>query len=431
MLLMVNLFILLTAYLIIKTVREPLILASGGAEVKSYAAAGQALLLLLVVPAYGFLASKVNRIKLITWVNLFFISNLVAFYILAQAQVPLGVVFFLWVGIFNLLVIAQFWSFANDIYTEEQGKRLFALIAFGGSLGAILGPTVAGWLFKPLGPYPLMLVTSALLAVYLVIINFVNGREKRLNLASTIKKAEAEKPLGKDGAFKLVVGRRYLLLIALLLVILNLVNTTGEFILGKTVTKRAQELSASQQSPVRATGAALSVAQAESQKVTHAFIGEFYASYFFWVNLISAMVQLFLVSRIIKYMGVAVALFVLPVIALGGYSLVIFMPVLSFIMGAKIMENSVDYSLQNTCRHALFLPTSREEKYKAKAAIDTFFVRTGDVLSSVLVFIAVQLAFDIGAMAKVNIAFVILALLLVAGIGRHYQKLTAEARPAV
>jgi AAA family ATP:ADP antiporter len=276
-----------------------------------------------------------------------------------------------------------------------------------------------------------MLVTAALLAVYVVIINLVNGREKRLSLASTMIKAEAEKPLGKEGAFKLVVGRRYLLLIALLLVILNLVNTTGEFILGKTVTKRAQELSASQHSPVRATGAAPTVAQAESQKVAHAFIGEFYASFFFWVSLISAMVQLFLVSRIIKYMGVAVALFVLPVIALGGYSLVIFMPVLSFIMGAKIMENSVDYSLQNTCRQALFLPTSREEKYKAKAAIDTFFVRAGDVLSSLLVFIGVQLALDTGAMAKVNIAFVIVALLLVAGIGRHYQKLTAEPRPAV
>jgi AAA family ATP:ADP antiporter len=227
------------------------------------------------------------------------------------------------------------------------------------------------------------------------------------------------------------VRQRYLLLIALLLVILNLVNTTGEFILGKTVTRRAQELTAGQESQVRATGVAPTVAQAESQKVAHAFIGEFYASFFFWVSLISAMVQLFLVSRIIRYLGVSVALFVLPVIALGSYSLMIFMPVLSYIMGAKVIENSVDYSLQNTCRQALFLPTSREAKYKAKAAIDTFFVRTGDVLSSVLVFIAVQLAFDTGAIAKVNIAFVIVALLLVAGIGRHYQKLTAENRPAV
>src|SRR5213593_152199 len=143
LLLMVNLFFLLTAYLIIKTVREALILSEGGAEIKSYAAAGQALLLLLIVPTYGYLASKVNRIKLINGTILFFISNLIVFYLLSQLRAPLGVVFFLWVGIFNLFVIAQVCSFANDIYTDDQGKRLFAIVAFGGSLGAIVGPKVA------------------------------------------------------------------------------------------------------------------------------------------------------------------------------------------------------------------------------------------------------------------------------------------------
>lgn len=429
-LLMFNLFTLLTAYLIIKTVREPLILASGGAEIKSYAAAGQAVLLLLVVPAYGFIATKVNRIKLITCVVLFFISNLVVFYVLGRLQVPLGVVFFLWVGIFNLLVIAQFWSFANDLYTQEQGKRLFALVAFGGSLGAIVGPKVAGWLFEPLGPYPLMLVTAALLAVYLVVMILVNGREKRTSEASAIKQPESERPLGKEGAFKLVLKQRYLLLIALLLVALNLVNTTGEFILGKTVTTRAQEVIAVEETQTRGAGMARPAAGSEREKAVHAFIGEFYANFFFWVSLISAVVQLFLVSRIIKHMGVSAALFVLPAIALGSYSLMVFMPVLSYIMAAKMVENSVDYSLQNTCRQALFLPTSREAKYKAKAAIDSFFVRAGDVLSSVVVFIGVQLALDTGAIAKINIAFVILALLLVAGIGRHYKRFTAEAGPA-
>ncbi|HWP57035.1 MAG TPA: hypothetical protein VNL14_03990 [Candidatus Acidoferrales bacterium] len=101
-LLTVNLFLLLTAYLIIKTVREALILSEGGAEVKSYAAAGQALLLFVLVPAYAWLAGKVNRIKLINGVSLFFISNLVAFYLLSRLRVPLGVAFFLWVGVFNV-----------------------------------------------------------------------------------------------------------------------------------------------------------------------------------------------------------------------------------------------------------------------------------------------------------------------------------------
>jgi AAA family ATP:ADP antiporter len=426
-LLMLNLFFLLTCYLILKTVREPLILAGGGAEIKSYAAAGQALLLVLVVPAYGFLASRVNRIKLITWVVLFFIFNLIAFYVMAQFQVPLGVAFFLWVGIFNLFIVAQFWSFANDIYTPEQGGRLFAIIAFGGSLGAILGPKIAGWLFKPLGAYALMLVAAALLGLYILIANIVNRLEQR-SIKAPAKKEEAEAPLGKEGGFELVIGQRYLLLIALLMIALNLVNTTGEFILGKTVTLKAQQIASSQDLDVGRTAAAAELANKEKAKIVEGFIGEFYANFFFWVSLISAAVQLFLVSRILNYVGVSAALFFLPGVALGGYSLIVLMPVLSYITSAKIIENSIDYSLQNTCRQALFLPTSREAKYKAKAAIDTFFVRIGDVLSALFVFTGVILALDIETFAAVNVGFALASLCLVVGIARCYKKLSVESK---
>lgn len=425
---MLNLFFLLTCYLILKTVREPLILAGGGAEIKSYAAAGQALLLVLVVPAYGFLASRVNRIKLITWVVLFFIFNLIAFYVMAQFQVPLGVAFFLWVGIFNLFIVAQFWSFANDIYTPEQGGRLFAIIAFGGSLGAILGPKIAGWLFKPLGAYALMLVAAALLGLYILIANIVNRLEQR-SIKAPAKKEEAEAPLGKEGGFELVIGQRYLLLIALLMIALNLVNTTGEFILGKTVTMKAQQIASSQDLDVGTTAAAAELANKEKTKIVEGFIGEFYANFFFWVSLISAAVQLFLVSRILNYVGVSAALFFLPGVALGGYSLIVLMPVLSYITSAKIVENSIDYSLQNTCRQALFLPTSREAKYKAKAAIDTFFVRIGDVLSALFVFTGVILALDIETFAAVNVGFALASLCLVVGIARCYKNYQWNLRP--
>jgi len=195
LLLMFNLFLLLTAYLIIKTVREALILSEGGAVVKSYAAAGQALLLLGIVPLYGFIASRVRRLKLINGVTLFFISNLLVFYALAQMHISLGVPFFLWVGIFNLLVVAQFWSFANDIYSEEQGKRLFPLIASGGSLGAILGPKIAGSLFESFGAYGLMLVTASLLGVYVVISNCVCQRSSG-EVESTKGVARPEQLLG-------------------------------------------------------------------------------------------------------------------------------------------------------------------------------------------------------------------------------------------
>ncbi len=128
----------------LKTAREVFILGEGGAEVKSYSAAGQALLLLVLVPAYGAFASRVNRIQLVQWVTLFFASHLALFLMALGAGWHVGMAYFLWLGIFNLMVIAQFWAFANDLYTPEQGKRLFPLIGVGSSLGAWVGSVRAG-----------------------------------------------------------------------------------------------------------------------------------------------------------------------------------------------------------------------------------------------------------------------------------------------
>src|SRR5262249_39334388 len=136
LLLMLNVFVLLSAYYIIKPVREALILGGAGAEIKSYAAAGQALLFLLIVPLYSAYASSTTGVRLINGVIAFFISNLAVFYVLGRLHFQLGVIFFLWVGLFNLMVVAQFWALANDIYSEQQGKRLLAIVGIGSSLGA-------------------------------------------------------------------------------------------------------------------------------------------------------------------------------------------------------------------------------------------------------------------------------------------------------
>ena len=423
-LLAVNLFLLLTAYLIIKTVREALILSEGGAETKSYTAAGQALLLFLLVPAYGYLAGKVNRIKLINGVTLFFISNLVGFYFLSRTGVALGVVFFLWVGIFNLFIIAQFWSFANDIYTEDQGKRLFAVVAFGGSLGAVLGPKVSSALFQPFGPYLLMLATAALLGLCLIFPNWVNRMESGGGRGQKDAGAEAQ-PLANGGAFQLVMSKPYLLLIALLLVLSNLVNTTGEFILGKTVTQEARRLANAPAEDGPAQGTLQPPAQEQESKRLQDAIARFYGDFFFTVNLAGVLAQLFLVSRIMKFCGVPASLYFLPVIAMTGYSIIAFIPTLAFVRWAKVLENSTDYSLQNTARQALFLPTTREEKYKAKAAIDTFFVRIGDLLSTGLIFISVQFSLTLQTLSVVNVSLTALWVLLVMGISARYRALAA------
>ena len=145
LLLTLNVFLLLATYYIIKPVREALILADGSAELKSYLSLGQTALLIGVIPLYSRLAGRFSRGPLITWVTLFFAACLLAFAWLARLEMPnLSIAFFLWVGIFNLMIVAQFWSMANDIHTPEQGKRLFAIIAFGASSGAVVGSYALG-----------------------------------------------------------------------------------------------------------------------------------------------------------------------------------------------------------------------------------------------------------------------------------------------
>ena len=420
-LLMFNIFLLLTAYYIIKPVREALIIGEWSPEVKSYLGAAIAVLLVFVVKAFSRIASRVPRQMLITYVTLFFISNLVLFYFLSVSGLSskaMGIIFFLWVGIFNVMVVAQFWAFANDVYTLEEGKRLFPLIAFGATFGGFMGSKISGWIVGPMGVYQMMLVAGAFLAVCILLTFVIHKREiKRKNLLQETHRAEAEqKPLEKGGGFKLLFQNKYLLYIALFVLLLNFVNTNGEWVLGRV----ANLFAANALSSGTASGLT------ENQLIV-----QFYASFNSVMSIVSMTVQLFLVSRIFKWFGVRVAIFVLPLISLGGYALIGLGAALSVVKYVKAAENGTDYSLMNTTRHALFLITSREEKYKAKAAIDTFFHRAGDVLSGVLVLIGTTyFALNIQKAAVFNIFVVIIWIFIGVLIAREHKRLTTQKAAA-
>jgi ATP:ADP antiporter, AAA family len=183
LLLTLNIFLLLLAYYLIKPVREALVIASLGPLVRSYLAGAQAILFIFVIKGFSRLASRVPRQVLIAWVTIFFMTNLVLFYFLHAWGMPmgtLGIIFFIWVGIFNIMVIAQFWGFANDIYTEEAGKRLFPLVAFGQTAGALFGSSIAHLIIGPLGTnfaYIMMLMTAGLLGIPIALTIIVHKRE--------------------------------------------------------------------------------------------------------------------------------------------------------------------------------------------------------------------------------------------------------------
>jgi ATP:ADP antiporter, AAA family len=404
LLMTLTVFLLLTAYYLLKVAREPLILVGGGAELKSYASAGQALLLIGVVRAYDAVARRVGRMQLIGSVLLFFVANLVVFWLLGRAGVPLGLPFFLWVGIFNVTLVAQFWSFANDIYTPEQGARLFAIIGVGSSVGAVVGARLAGALIGRLGPYALMPIAAGLLLVCLGLFLLVHRRETCCSHghAGTVA-VPRDVPLGKQGGGGMVLRDRYLLLVAALVLLLNWVNTTGEYVLDRTL-----------------LGVAGDAAAAEGLSVDR-YVGVFKARYFAWVNLLGVLLQLFVVSRVIRYAGIPRSLRVLPLVALCGYGLMAFAPLLSLIFVAKVAENSLDYSLNNTVRHSLFLVTDREAKYKAKTFIDTLVQRLGDVLAAACVWLGTTLAVGSTAFALLNVGLVGVWLAVAFAIGRRFE----------
>jgi AAA family ATP:ADP antiporter len=345
-------------------------------------------------------------------VTLAFAACPVVFYVLAQFGVPLAVVFFVWIGIFSLMIIAQFWSFANDVYTKEEGERLFVIVGFGASLGAVAGARIADRLIEPIGVYQLMLVGAAILVGQLWLTNYVNRRERERERRRPAARASA--PVHKaagTSAFGMVFRTRYLLLMALMLMLVNWVNTTGEYILGSLVQHTAEQRIAAGQAGGLTEGQ---------------IIGDFYSKYFTLVNVFGLLLQLFVVSRVVKYLGVPIAVMILPIISLGAYNILAFIPTLWTVLGAKVAENSMDYSLNNTVRNMLFLPCSYEQKFSAKQAIDSFFVRMGDVLSAFLVFLGTSVwVLHPRGFAAINAILVVIWLALAWRVGRYYRQLTA------
>src|ERR1700721_2555268 len=362
LILTINLFTLLGAYYLLKTVRESLILAEGGAEVKAYSSAAQAIILFGVVPLYGWIATHLNRNRLLRWTTLFFASNLLIFYFASKTGPRIGIVYYIWVGIFNVFTVAQLWAFATDLFSPDQGKRLFPLLGVGASAGAVGGAWMAGLLIKPLGPYKIMLIAVGALCICAALTRLAGYIITKRG--GELEKKKDTETLSREGGFQLLMGDRYRGRIRSLQILLNIVSLSGDFIFGKLLVEQTNH--------VVGTTASL-------MKARKAYIGAYYASYYEWTNAVSFVIQAFLVSRIFKRIGVRGSVFVLPRMSIATFVTILANPILQVVRILKIAENSTNYSLQNTVRAALLLPTSREAKYKAKAAIETFCVLLGDV----------------------------------------------------
>ena len=404
-------FLLLVSYYILKLLREPLLLTNGTAELKSYAYAAIALVLMVLVPVYSAVFRRTAKVQLVRWITAFFLGNVGVFYFLGRAGVDIGFAYYVWVGVFGVTMLAQFWAHAAHSFDVETGQRLFPVIMAGATFGALAAPALFGVLFPLLGTWNLMLVATALLAVTLPLVahtrDSVPAAQRHRHVAAPADSGHAL------GGFRLVLRDRYLLLLALLMVLLNCVNTTGEFILTELVLHHVD---------VRI------LLDPALDKET--LIAGFFGDYYFAVNAVTVLLQVAVVARVFRWIGVQGALLVVPIIALLGYGLMVFVPIFSLIWAVKVLENGTDYSLMNTARQALYLPLPTAHQYDGKTAIDTFFWRLGDVAQAAVIYIGLhRLGLSYREFALFNMALALAWILIAGRLAKRYSDRTGVSAP--
>jgi AAA family ATP:ADP antiporter len=368
----------------------------------------QALLLILIIPAYSAWVRRVDPRRIYALVNAFFVSHLLLFFLAGQAGWRLGFAFFVWGSLFSVMAVTQFWAFATDLFSVKSGERLFGLIAVGVSGGAFAGAQLSATLFDAIGPPGLMLASAAALSGAIAL--GARARSAAPAQAQGAAGAAGEPRTDRGhwlGGFAVVAGSRYLTGIAALVVLLNWITSAGDFVL---------------------TSWLVDIAGREAPGAESGYIGRFMGKYCATVTLVGFLIQLLLVSRIIQFAGLARALLVTPAAFVAGYLVVGIVPAFLLLQSVLVIQRSFDYSLLNTTRNALLLPMGREAKYQAKTAIDTFFFRAGDLLATGSIFAVTRIFEDARAQFVWLIVVLSLSMMLVAWlVGREYARREREA----
>lgn len=398
-------FLLMCAYYISRTSRETFIILEGSAELRSYASGIQAVLLLFMLPLYGMLFRLRDRSLVIQRIQVLLAFSLFPFYVAHQAGWHIGFTLFIWNGIMAVLVTSQFWAFATDLLNPKTGQRLFAIIAMGVSLGALAGSILSRQLIPHVGADGLLAVAALVFMVTLPLSRLSSRSLPASSRAPEIDESpdQIQKLLG---GLAVVFRDRYLVMIALIVILMNWTEATGEYLLNDFLKTASMDL------PL------------EEREV---WIGQFQAGVMLWVTFAAAVAQLALVSRIILAFGIPTALSISPVVFILAYVAMFALPVIALVKVATIVVKSLDYSLLNTCRNTLFLPTNRTAKYEGKTAIDTLIFRLGDLLTALTVWLGIGvLGWQHQHFIALNIA--LSALLLAASVvaGNRYNLLAAS-----
>src|ERR1700730_1558414 len=345
-------FVVLAGYYILRPIREE-IGASSGVENLPWMYTATLVGMLIANTLFAAIVSRMSRRKFLPLAYRFAIANLFIFFLLMRAvpsewQWLLARSFFVWVSVFNLFATTLFWAFMTDLFTAEQGKRLFGFIAVGGSLGAILGPLVPTFLVDRFSTGVFCLMSAAMFEIAAQCVRFFPAKFREQPQAAT-----AEKPIGGNiwDSVTHILRSPYLFVLGLFILIYTLTNTWANF---QQVELTQVELT---------TKAARTV---------------YFGTLDFSVNTLTVLIQLCLTSRLLKWFGVGFTLVLMPALSGLGFFAIGYAPILIVLAVFQVVRRATGFALLRPAREILFTVLRREDKYKAKSFIDTFGYRLGD-----------------------------------------------------
>lgn len=353
-------FLLMTSYFILRPLRDTMGTIYGVAHLQELFT-GTFLLSLAVAPIFAGLASRIRLASFLPWVYGFIAVTLIAFYLLFRAVTNdrwVAAAFYVWVSTFNLLTISVFWSLMADIFSSDQAKRLFGFIAAGGTVGTICAPAFTLVFVRALGTNNLLLVSAAGFATTGFLVRLMEREKRRLAaVAADAQKTSLDHRLGGNpfDGFMLLFKSRYLLMIALFLLLMTWISTVIYFQLGDLISK---------------------------DFVSRVARTQAYASIDLATNSLAVLIQLFGTGRFIRRFGVTTGLLLNPVTMVVAFVAVIFSPVLIVLASIQVVRRFAEYAIAKPSRDMLFTAVDQQAKYKAKNVIDTVVYRFGDLTSS-------------------------------------------------
>jgi len=396
-------FALLAGYYVLRPLRDQMGIA-GGVKNLPWLFTATFVTLLVAQPLYGGLVARLPRARFIPIVYHFFVANLVLFWVLLTFDIETVIVariFFVWVSVFNLFAVAVFWSFMADLFTSEQGKRLFGFIGAGGTAGALLGPIITIWLSVPLGPVNLMIAA----AVFLEIAVFCVYQLDRAAVLHPGPTATTENIGGSAfAAIPELVRSPYMLGVAAWVALLSYAATIIYFEQAHIVSEAVK---------------------------TAGLQTRIFASIDLAVSLLTLFTQLLVTGQLLKRVGTGIAAAALPAVYVVGFAVLALMPTLAVVVTIQVVQRWMNFAIANPARQLFFTVVTREEKYKAKNLIDVVVYRGSDALSGWIFDTMQALGLKLGAIALCSLPVVAGWLILSVGLGRAQERRSARTAEPV